>query len=206
MESIAVLSPSQAVVTGRPMPEHLETRAVAPGVRVAGSESCPGRRPGTAIHDAFRILLQRPDLKDRVAAHCRMEAENVEALALQTEGLRRALAELGYPDLHVEQPLEIALADGGTQTAIIDLIAEGPDGYLIVDHKSGAVADHVARFATYWPQLAAYADAVEAIGGKPVSGVAIFGRIWENGLSADCQLMAWADLADAVHTCHRVIR
>jgi hypothetical protein len=39
-----------------------------------------------------------------------------------------------------------------------------------------------------------------------VSGVAIFGRIWENGLSADCQLMAWADLADAVHTCHRVIR
>jgi hypothetical protein len=92
---------------------------------------------GTAIHDAFRILLQRPDLKDRVAAHCRMEAENVEALALQTEGLRRALAELGYPDLHVEQPLEIALADGGTQTAIIDLIAEGPDGYLIVDHKRG---------------------------------------------------------------------
>ena len=34
------------------------------------------------------------------------------------------------------------------------------DGYLIVDHKSGAVTDHSMRFATYWPQLAAYVDAV----------------------------------------------
>jgi ATP-dependent exoDNAse (exonuclease V) beta subunit len=118
--------------------------------------------------------LQRPDLKEKVAAHCRLESDEVEALAMQADGLRRALIEQGYPDLHVEQPLEIALADGGTQTVILDLIAEGHDGYLIVDHKSGAVADHAARFATYWPQLAAYVDAVEAMGSKAVSGVAIF--------------------------------
>lgn len=174
MESIPVLSPSQAVVTGRPMPEHLETRAIAPGVRVTGENLALAADRGTAIHDAFRILLQRPDLKDRVAAHGRMAPEDVEALALQAEGLRQALAELGYPDLHVEQPLEIALADGGMQTAIIDLIAEGPDGCLIVDHKSGAVADHAVRFATYWPQLTAYADAVEGLGTKPVKAVAVF--------------------------------
>lgn len=64
-------------------------------------------------------------------------------------------------ELHVEQPLEIALGDGGTLSAIID-------------HKSGAVADHAARMATYWPQLAAYVDAVEAITGKPVRQTAVF--------------------------------
>lgn len=174
MEVIPVFSPSQVEVTGRAMPEHLETRTIAPGVRVSGGELALAADRGTAIHDAFRILLQRPDLKERVAAHCRMEPEDVDALALQAEGLRRALAEQGYTDLHVEQPLEIALADGGRQSAIIDLLAEGPGGYMIVDHKSGAVTDYELRFATYWPQLAAYVDAVEAVGTKPVRDVAIF--------------------------------
>jgi hypothetical protein len=100
------------------LPEVLETRAIAPGVRIAGSDLVSAADRGTAIHDAFRILLQRPDLKEKVAAHCRLESDEVEALAMQADGLRRALIEQGYPDLHVEQPLEIALADGGTQTVI----------------------------------------------------------------------------------------
>lgn len=129
---------------------------------------------GTAIHEALRILLQRPDLSHRIAAHCRLSEGDVEALEKQATGLAKKLAEMGYPELHVEQPLEIALNDGGTLNAIIDLIAEGPDGYIIVDHKSGAVVDHAERFAGYWPQLAAYADAVAVIGKKPVQGVAVF--------------------------------
>ena len=125
----------------------------------------------------MRILLQRPDLAHRVAAHCRLSEADVEALEQQAQGLTKALAEMGYPELHVEQPLEIALSDGGTLAAIIDLIAEGADGYLIVDHKSGAVENHAERLKNYWPQLAAYADAVEAVGGKTVKQVAIF---WTN--------------------------
>jgi len=31
---------------------------------------------------------------------------------------------------------------------------------LIIDHKTGPAPDPEARFATYWPQLAAYADAL----------------------------------------------
>jgi len=45
---------------------------------------------------------------------------------------------------------------------------------LVIDHKSGAVVDHAARFASYWPQMAAYTDAVEALGTTPVTSVAIF--------------------------------
>ncbi|MBL0117370.1 MAG: PD-(D/E)XK nuclease family protein [Sphingomonadales bacterium] len=75
-----------------------------------------------------------------------------------------------------EQPIEVPLSDGGSQSIILDLIAEGPDGFLIVDHKSGAVSDHALRFERYWPQLAAYIDAVGTKGAKAVDGAAIFGR------------------------------
>jgi len=156
------------------MPTEIVTNQVAKGWRVEGEDLSLATDKGTAIHEALRILLQRPDLSHRIAAHCRLSEADVEALAEQARGLASALTEMGYPDLHVEQPLEIALSDGGTLNAIIDLIAEGPEGYVIVDHKSGAVDDHAERFASYWPQLAAYAAAVAAIGDKPVQGVAIF--------------------------------
>jgi hypothetical protein len=172
--AIVIVSPSKALETVRVMPVALTTTQVAPGWRVEGEELSLATDKGTAIHEALRILLLRPDLNHRVAAHCRLSNADVEALERQAQGLAKALAELGYPDLHVEQPLEIALNDGGTLNAIIDLIAEGPEGYLIVDHKSGAVDDHAQRMATYWPQLAAYAEAVEAAGKKPVKGTSIF--------------------------------
>jgi len=172
--AIAIVSPSKALETARVMPAVLTTSQVAPGWRVEGEELSLATDKGTAIHEALRILLQRPDLAHRVAAHCRLSKADVEALEQQVQGLTKALAEMGYPELHVEQPLEIALDDGGTLNAIIDLIAEGPEGYLVVDHKSGAVDDHAKRMATYWPQLAAYAEAVEAAGEKPVKGTSIF--------------------------------
>jgi ATP-dependent exoDNAse (exonuclease V) beta subunit len=173
-EATAVLSPSQAMSTTRALPQALETRTVAPGLRIASADLLLATDKGTAIHEAFRILLQRPDLVHRVAAHCRLDEYDVATLAAQAGGLRSAMANLGYAELHVEQPLGIALPDGGTQSAIIDLIAEGPEGYVIVDHKSGAVVEHAERFATYWPQLAAYVDAVAEIGKKPINGVAVF--------------------------------
>lgn len=114
-------------------------------------------------------LLSRPDLKSKVGRHCRLTDQYVEALALQAR-----LALLGFPALHVEQPLEVKLSGGGALTAIIDLLAEGEAGYLIVDHKSGPISGHTRRFASYWPQLSAYADAIDALGGKQVVAVSIF--------------------------------
>lgn len=172
--AIAVVSPSKALATARVMPSDITTIKVAEGWQVEGEDLSLATDKGTAIHEAFRILLLRPDLAHRVSAHCRLSEADVEALSQQAQGLTNTLAEMGYPELHVEQPLEIALSDGGTLAGIIDLIAEGPDGYLIVDHKSGVVDNHAERMATYWPQLAAYVDAVEAVGDKPVKQVAIF--------------------------------
>ena len=171
---IAVVSPSQALTTHRALPIALQTWQICPGVQLTNPELPHPAAKGTAIHEALRILLHRPDLKHHVAAHCRLGATDVEGLALQAESLRKTLADLGHNLLHIEQPLEIPLADGSTQPATIDLIAEGHDGYLIVDHKSGTVPDHAVRMAGYWPQLAAYVDAVESVAPKPVTAAAIF--------------------------------
>lgn len=174
VEWTVVAGPSSATTASRPLPAELETIAIVPGVRVMGEELTLAADKGSAIHEALRVLLQRPDLKHRVGAHCRLADADVEALAVQVEGLRAVLADMGYGKLHVEQPLEIPLDDGGTQLAIIDLLAESADGYLIVDHKSGPAPDPASRFAAYWPQLTAYADAVDGLGGKPVRGLAVF--------------------------------
>lgn len=174
VEAIAVLTPSQTLATARALPAELIKHSISASGGMTSAAFAQATDKGTAVHEALRILLQRPDLQHRVGSHCRLNDEDVEMLARHAKGLRQALAALGYPDLHVEQPLEVVLPDGGTQSMIVDLIAEGAAGYVVVDHKSGPVLDHAARFATYWPQLAAYVDAVEAFGEKPVTGAAIF--------------------------------
>jgi ATP-dependent exoDNAse (exonuclease V) beta subunit len=171
---VSVVSPSQAVATARPLPRQIETRAISAGVRLTGSDLAQATDKGTAVHEALRILLCRPDLRHRVGQHCRIAEAEIELLAQQAQALRQTLTELGYSRLHIEQPIEIELADGGRQSIIVDLIAEGAHGFMIVDHKSGPVADHVARFESYWPQLAAYINTVGDRGSKPVNGAAVF--------------------------------
>lgn len=170
----SVISPSQAIATARPLPSQIDTRAISVGVRLTGSDLAQATDKGTAVHEALRILLCRPDLRGRVSQHCRVSDAEVQVLEQQAQALRQTLAELGYPRLHIEQPIEIALTDGGRQSIIVDLIAEGAEGFIIIDHKSGPIADHTVRFESYWPQLAAYIDAVGNRGGKPVNGAAVF--------------------------------
>jgi ATP-dependent exoDNAse (exonuclease V) beta subunit len=173
-ELVPVVSPSLAISTYRPLPVTIETRTISAGVRLAGEDLAQATDKGTAIHEALRILICRPDFKDRVGPHCRISEPEVEILAQQAQALRQTLAELGYPRLHVEQPIENKLADGGRQSIVVDLIAEGEDGFFIVDHKSGSVTDFVSRFAIYWPQISNYVGAINKSSDKSVRGVGIF--------------------------------
>ena len=100
--AIAIVSPSKALETARVMPVTVTTSQVAPGWRVEGEELSLAADKGTAIHEAMRILLQRPDLAHRVTAHCRLSEADVTALEQQAQGLTKALAEMGYPELHVD--------------------------------------------------------------------------------------------------------
>ena len=178
--------PSRALSTERVTPDDLELVDIGPGVQIPASMMAQAADRGSAIHEALRILLLRSDLKHRVMAHCQLDEGVVGTLAEQAEGLRDQLSSRGFDTLHVEQPIDIWLDDGGRMTAIMDLLAEGPDGFVIVDHKSGPVSDHETRFQTYWPQLASYASAVEALEIKPVRAVAI---MW-----TDTGMLTWAEV------------
>ena len=170
----AVLSPSQTLEASRPLPDKIETRVIATGLKISGLGSSEASDKGTAVHKAYQILICRPDHKVRVSTHCGIGGDEVDILEDQVSSLRHELSELGYDRLHSEQPIEIILSDGGSQIVIIDLIAEGPDGFMIVDFKSGTFIYELRDYAAYWPQLSAYCDAVETRSGKAVKAAALF--------------------------------
>ena len=190
-ELAQIIQPSKAMATARQLPANLEWHSLSVSA-VIDDPVASAADKGTALHEALRVLLTRPELQHRVAAHCGLNEDIVAALATQANALKHFLSDRGYKKLHVEQPLQIQNADGTYMTAIIDLLAESDTGYAIVDHKSGAVVDHALRFTTYWPQLAAYADAVGGIDGKPVTGIAVH---WTNEGA-----VSWTDPREGNHT------
>lgn len=165
-------SPS-TLVAAEVMPSSpLKTLHLAQGVAETRTGSATER--GTAWHLAFRALAQRPDLTDRIAGATGLSDPAIAQIGAQVRALTAWLAEQGYDRLHFELPLQDIAADGSETNAIIDCLAEGPGGLLIVDHKSGPCPDPAARFAGYQPQLNAYAEMVRRNWpGKPVDGTAI---------------------------------
>jgi ATP-dependent helicase/nuclease subunit A len=123
--------------------------------------SATGR--GTALHDAFRVLMLRPDLSGRVAMRTGLDGETMQQLSRQADALRAFLTNRGFPHIALEVPV-VALDEGGsTINAVIDCLAYGDSGLAIIDHKSDALADANERFAHHWPQLDAYRRAVELV-------------------------------------------
>lgn len=150
----------------------LETLRLGDGVAETRSGSATAR--GTAWHLAFRVLAGRPDLAGRIAAATGLPDAAIAQIAAQARALTAWLADRGYDDLHFELPLQETSADGSETNAILDCLAEGPDGLLIIDHKSGPCPDPEARFAAYQPQLAAYAAMVHRRWpDKKINGLAI---------------------------------
>ena len=150
----------------------LQTFTLAPGIRDTGGVSATER--GTAWHLAFRVFAQRPDLADRLPSATGLSEDTLAAIATQARALAAWLADQGYDRLHLELPVQEVAPDGAETNAIIDCLAEGPSGLLIVDHKSGACPDPKARFAGYMPQLMAYARLARGLWpDKRVNGLAI---------------------------------
>ncbi|MGP6089664.1 UvrD-helicase domain-containing protein [Antarctobacter jejuensis] len=150
----------------------LQTVQLAEGVAETRSGSAADR--GTAWHLAFRVLAGRPDLADQIAAATGLPEAAIAKIGKQTEALTGWLAEQGYDRLHFEMPLQEIAADGSETNAILDCLAEGPKGLLIVDHKSGPCPDPDARFAVYRLQLDTYSDMVRRKWpDRPLNGIAI---------------------------------
>ena len=134
----------------------------------------PATERGTAWHRAFRVLASRPDLAQHLPAATGLDAPTLSAIMGQVTSLKDWLQREGFPDLHLEVPIHVTHPDGSETLGILDAVAMGPDKMLIIDHKTGPTPDPQARFATYWPQLSAYADALcLSLPDRPLRGVAI---------------------------------
>ncbi len=171
-----ILSPSQVQTSLAGLPSRVQHYRIAQGAQPSDANFALASDRGTAVHEALRVLLCKPGEIQRAASHTGLEEVTITQLSAQADALRAFLAEKGFHTLHVEQPFKVQLEDGSSQTAIIDLLAEGDTELAIIDHKSGAVPDFLKRFEGYWPQLEAYVDLVEKRQGidKKVTMAAIF--------------------------------
>ncbi len=130
------------------------------GAPVTDTRMVAATMRGTAWHLALRVLIQHPHRVEHLRAATDLSEATLKEIGAQAARLTAWLSERGYDRLHFELPLQEIAPDGSETNAIVDCVAEGPSGVLIIDHKSGACPDPEARFATYLPQLTAYADLV----------------------------------------------
>ncbi|MDT8854872.1 UvrD-helicase domain-containing protein [Paracoccaceae bacterium Fryx2] len=167
-------SPSTLVAALDGPAPHLQHADLGPRIGVARDGIGLATDRGTAWHLAFRVLSERPEMTARLSTASGLDPATLDAIAAQSSAMRDWLAAQGYTRLHHELPLQITALDGSQINGVIDCLAEGPEGYAIIDHKSGPCPDPDTRFATYLPQLRAYAAAVEhCMPGKPVRLLAI---------------------------------
>jgi len=126
---------------------------------------------GTALHLALRTCLTRPDLAPSLPAATGLDVATLARVAERAAALRSWLEGEGYTDLRCEIPVLAHTPEGAEIPGMIDLLAIGPQGCLLVDHKSGGAG---TGLGAYWPQLSAYVRLLaEVFPEKPVRGAAI---------------------------------
>jgi ATP-dependent exoDNAse (exonuclease V) beta subunit len=101
-----------------------------------------------------------------------LDDTTLELVAERATVLNAWLAADGYTDLLCEIPLLGRTKEGAEIPGMIDLLAVGPKGCLLIDHKTGGAGE---GFGLYWPQLSSYAALVERLFPQhPLQGVAVF--------------------------------
>ncbi len=127
---------------------------------------------GSALHLALHGQLARRDLQPELAAATGLDDETLTLVADRAEVLKAWLDDAGYSELHCEIPVLYETEAGAQINGTIDLLAVGPKGSILIDHKSGGSGEGLGP---YWPQLAAYADLVAKLfPAHPLQGIGIF--------------------------------
>jgi len=148
------LQPSQAA-TVEPIPE---TRGISLGDPWPSTFSNAAR--GTALHLAIRTYLTRSELIAALPAATGLDEATLALVAERANALKAWLSAGGYTDLQCEIPVLGHTSEGAEIPGMIDLLAIGPKGCLLIDHKTGGAG---AGFGPYWPQLSAYAGLVREV-------------------------------------------
>ncbi len=160
------LQPSQAVMAGAAP----ACRSVDIGAPWPKTSSDAAR--GAALHLALRCCLTRPNLAPSLPLATGLDPALLELVAERAQALKAWLNAVGFTELRCELPVLGHSAAGAEIPGIIDLLAIGPTGCLLIDHKSGGAGDGLGP---YWPQLSTYAEVVRALlPASPLQAVAVF--------------------------------
>jgi ATP-dependent exoDNAse (exonuclease V) beta subunit len=141
------LQPSQAT-TAQPAPDSQTVTLDAAWPRTVSNAT-----RGTALHLALRTCLTRPDLIAALPSATGLDEATLELVAERAAALKAWLSDAGYTILQCEIPVLGRSLDGAEIPGMIDLLAIGPQGCLLIDHKTGGTG---AGLGPYWPQLLAY--------------------------------------------------
>jgi len=146
---------SQTIVLGSPWP-----KVVSDAAR------------GIALHLALRTYLQRPDLTSELPAATGLDETALRLVAERASALKSWLVAQGYTELRCEIPVLGHTPEGAEIPGTIDLLAVGPNGCLLIDHKSGGAGQGLGP---YWPQLSAYAGLLsQLLPDYNLRGIAVF--------------------------------
>ena len=179
--------------TGELTPDHLSpsqlhgSTALVPEVvnhRYAGEfrvqTGLEGTDRGQLLHRCFELLYD--GMLDHTMLPALVGQDMAPELTCAVSAAVRSFADWVTSELKPlnhwhEEPFIAPDAAGTVVSGFIDLLLETEDGYWIIDHKSDQLDDESMipeRFAYYYPQLKAYADAVSALHpDKPVKGVIV---------------------------------
>ncbi|WBU54428.1 exodeoxyribonuclease V subunit beta [Paracoccus sp. SCSIO 75233] len=131
-----------------------------------------GAARGTALHLALRCHLIRPDLAPALGNATGLDDATLERVAERAAALKSWLSVEGYNELYSEIQVLGRSAQGAEIAGSIDLFAIGPEGYLLIDHKSSGTG---VGLGTHWPQLSAYAGLARELRPElPLMGLGLF--------------------------------
>ncbi|WP_422001209.1 UvrD-helicase domain-containing protein [Roseovarius mucosus] len=160
------LQPSQAT-TAQPAPESQGITLGTPWPRTASDAV-----RGTAIHLALRTCLTRSDLTEALPKATGLDDATLALVAERAAALKAWLSADGYTDLLCEIPLLGRTKEGAEIPGMVDLLAVGPKGCILIDHKTGGAGE---GFGLYWPQLSSYGALVARLFPQhPLQGLAVF--------------------------------
>lgn len=173
----ATLLPAMALTPWRLQPSQFTTAQPAPDSKsiTLGTPwplTVSDAARGTALHLALRTYLTRSDLITALPMATGLDEVTLALVSERADALKNWLATKGYTDLRPEIPVLGFTPEGAEIPGTIDLLAIGPFGCLLIDHKSGGGGQ---GFGPYWPQLYSYAGlAAKLFPQHPLQGVAVF--------------------------------
>jgi len=135
----------------------------------------PGAGRGLLIHRALELLGQGIS-QAKVRGLLDLNPTDADWIKIRkmAESFRQCLNETFQPAaLHWEVPITAKNRKASVIGGTIDLLAETPDGFWIIDHKSDEPGDLEEIFDYYFPQLDCYARALSEGAGLKVCGMAI---------------------------------